>query len=80
MSAVAKNLTETPISLSWFSDGQILCIGFNNGSIGCYNRDGIFLNSVNTDKACWITSICTRPNKNEISYGSMDGEFSTVNL
>jgi len=80
MSAVAKNLAETPISMCWFSDGQILCIGFNTGGISCYNRDGIFLNNVDTMKNCWITSICTRPNRNEISFGTMDGEFSTIGL
>jgi len=67
ISAITKNLNNNPISCAWFSDGQVLAIGYNNGEINCFNRDGIYLSKLESQSTSWVTSIATKPGKNEIT-------------
>lgn len=68
------------MSLNWFSDGQVLAIGYNNGEINCFNRDGIFLSKLESLSTTWITSIATKPGKNEITYCDLEGAMHTLSI
>jgi len=78
MSAITKTIDANPICISWFSDGNIFCVGTCSGSINFLNKDGVFINKIDNLSSSWITSISTKSNSNELSYGDLNGNFTTL--
>jgi len=74
-----KEMGFDPCSVSYFSNGEYICIGGTDRKVGLVTKEGTRLTTV-AERDSWVWSVKPRPKQNYVAVGCEDGTISMYQL
>nr|CAG4716983.1 unnamed protein product [Naegleria fowleri] len=68
-----------PCCISYFSNGEYLCVGGSSGEVSLWNKDGIQLVPISKHQG-WVWGIAQKPNQNYVAVATNEGALQVFKL